>query len=72
MFLSLFPIENWILSKPKTLDNWSRDQDLTWEQLLCDAISQISPALVINKTKDWALVQTAALAINQGFNVRLG
>ena len=26
----------------------------------------------INKTKDWALVQTAALAINQGFNVRLG
>ena len=26
----------------------------------------------INKTKDWALVQTAALAINQGFNVRFG
>ena len=25
-----------------------------------------------NKTKDWALVQTAALAINQGFNVGLG
>ena len=28
--------------------------------------------LMFNKTKDWALVQTAALAINQGFNVRLG
>ena len=27
---------------------------------------------MLNKTKDWALVQTAALAINQGFNVRLG
>ena len=25
-----------------------------------------------NKTKDWALVQTAALAINQEFNVGLG
>ena len=25
-----------------------------------------------NKTKDWALVQTIALAINQGFNVKLG
>ena len=28
--------------------------------------------VISNKTKDWALVQTAALAINQGFNVRLG
>ena len=27
---------------------------------------------VIKKTKDWALVQTAALVINQGFKVRLG
>ena len=27
---------------------------------------------IINKTKDWALVQTAALVINKGAEVRLG
>ena len=27
---------------------------------------------ITNKTKDWALVQTGALVINQGFDVGLG
>ena len=31
-----------------------------------------SHMIQINKTKDWVLVQTAALVINKGVEVRLG
>ena len=37
-----------------------------------DIFGKSVPIRHFNKTKDWALVQTAALAINQGFNVGLG
>ena len=35
MFLSSFPIEKWISSKPKTLDIWSRDVKLTGQRKGC-------------------------------------
>ena len=43
---------------------------LCWKEQL--RITSISKFHLINKTKDWALVQTAALVINKGVEVRLG